>query len=125
MGERDEEGIPIPTAILGRFTLLFWAFWTIGIEQLFGVTVGNTLMGLRPMSLVNPEEKLEFAQSIQRHLLDFLDFSPLGMIAILATAKHQRLGDIWAKTVVVDAKDTELSLGGWEERPIHRFDERG
>lgn len=121
-GDRDEDGIPVPSAFLGRFSLLFWAFWTIGVEQLFGATVGNTLMGLRPVSLVNPEEKLEFAQSLQRHLLDVLDLSPLGIISILATSKHQRLGDLWAKTVVVSANDTRLSLEGWEEKAFHGFD---
>ena len=43
-------------------------------------------------------------QSFKRHLLDPIDMSMFGLIAIIIiknTNYNQRLGDLWAKTIVV------------------------
>jgi len=82
----------------------FWAFATIGIEQLFGATLGNGIVGLKPVQ--ENFEKIKFNQSLKRHLLDPVDmffFGLVGIIIIKNTPKNQRVGDIWAKTIVVDA----------------------
>ena len=49
-------------------------------------------------------------QAFKRHLVDPIDFLIWGLsaaIAIKNSDKHQRLGDMWAKTIVVDILDPE------------------
>lgn len=84
--------------------LLVWAFWTIGLEQYFGATLGNSIVNLKPISLINSRLRLTFSQSLKRHLLDPIDMFPFGIIAYLTiknTENNQRLGDLWAKTTVI------------------------
>src|SRR5690606_686336 len=81
-----------------------WLFITIRGCYLFGSTLGNSICGLKPISLSSDDEKLKFTQSLKRHLLDVIDMALFGLIGILLitnTDKNQRLGDIWAKTSVV------------------------
>ncbi len=83
---------------------VFWGFATIGIEQLFGATLGNGIVGLKPVK--ENFEKITFTQSLKRHLLDPVDmffFGLVGIVIIKNTPNNQRVGDIWAKTIVVDA----------------------
>lgn len=88
---------------------LFWLLATVGIEQLMGATIGNGIAGLKPLH-VDGRNKPDFFQSLKRHLLDMIDMFPFGIIGYLTiknTEKHQRLGDLWAKTIVV--RDDEQS----------------
>jgi uncharacterized RDD family membrane protein YckC len=92
------EGWPVTILIF------VWAFMTIGLEQLFGSTIGNSIVSLKPVPLYKSQTKLSFIQSSKRHLLAPIDMFFFGLIAILTiknTEKNQRLGDLWAKTVVV------------------------
>ncbi|MEO5777204.1 MAG: RDD family protein [Flavobacterium sp.] len=85
--------------------MLFWAFMTIGLEQLFGVTLGNGIVGLKPVQ-ENLPGKISLEQSFKRHLMDPVDmffFGLVGFITISKTPKNQRVGDLWAETIVVDA----------------------
>ncbi len=89
--------------------ILFWALMTIGIEQVFGVTLGNYMSDLKAISVLNYcDNRITFSQSIKRHLLAIIDLWLFGLIGILLiknTRLNQRLGDIWAKTVVIDTTD--------------------
>ncbi|WP_394335734.1 RDD family protein [Flavobacterium cyanobacteriorum] len=65
---------------------------------------------LKPLHAEN-RNKPTFFQSLKRHVLDPVDMFPFGLIAIITiknTDKHQRLGDLWAKTIVV--KNDTLSI---------------
>lgn len=95
-------GFPALLPILG------WAVLTIGFEQLFGSTVGNGVVGLKPIPEDGTNAKISFLQSLKRHLLDPIDLFFFGLVAYLvikSNPKNQRLGDIWAKTIVVKAED--------------------
>jgi uncharacterized RDD family membrane protein YckC len=84
--------------------LFFWGIMTIGIEQWFGATLGNQMVGLRPYSINGESRVLSFGQSLKRHLLDFIDLSFFGITGIIVISKserHQRIGDIWAETTVI------------------------
>ena len=73
-------------------------------EQVFGRTIGNGVVGLKPLSIENRPGKPHVFQSLKRHLLDPVDMLFFGIIAIIViknTAKNQRIGDLWAKTIVV------------------------
>ncbi|MEO8146953.1 MAG: RDD family protein [Bacteroidia bacterium] len=88
--------------------MLFWFLYTIGAEQLFGATLGNYLENLEVISILDNQPSLTFGQSFKRHLLDLIDIWLFGVLAILFiknTKYNQRLGDIWARTIVVDTMD--------------------
>jgi uncharacterized RDD family membrane protein YckC len=77
------------------------AFWIIP-EWLASATLGKLLCGLRVASLDGRE--ISFSQSIKRNLLRLLDAFPFyltGFVAAALSPRHQRLGDVWAKTIVV------------------------
>jgi uncharacterized RDD family membrane protein YckC len=83
--------------------IFFWFLMMVGMEQWKGSTVGNSLMKIRAVPLSNYKQKLSWSQSIKRQLLTFVDFnlSIVTYILIKNTEHKQRLGDIWAKTVVI------------------------
>jgi len=94
--------------------VLFWAFMTIGLEQIFGATIGNFMSDLKPVSIKDfNNQRLTIGQSIKRHLVDILDiwfFGLIGILLIKNTKHNQRLGDIWAKTIVLDTIDKEQGM---------------
>lgn len=98
-GDKQVSGLPM------LIPIIFWGLMTIGAEQLFGRTLGNYAVDLKPISMEN--SKLTIVQSFKRHLLDPIDMLFFGLIGILLiknTENNQRLGDIWAKTVVISSK---------------------
>ena len=98
--------------------IIFWGIMTIGLEQWFGATLRNLLVGLKPLSIrkssdnssyIITDRKLTFLQSLKRHLLDPIDMFFYGLVGVMTinnSDKNQRLGDIWGKTIVV--KKSEL-----------------
>lgn len=105
--ELSVKGLP------GFSIVIFWFIITIGTEQIIGATIGNKLQGLKPISKFNPNSKISFNQSLKRHLLDLMDFQIFGLIGVLTikkTEQNQRLGDLWAETVVIDSKDSEQGI---------------
>lgn len=108
VGSPNDEGGYSVTGILGLVPTVFWFSFTILLEIFYGATLGNSIVGLRPKSLTRNSGQLTFSQSLKRHLLDPLDMFPFGLIGIITiknTDKHQRLGDIWAKTIVTEIKN--------------------
>ena len=104
-GEPNEDGGYSVTGILSLVPFVFWFTFTVLFESFFGSTFGNSIVGLKPKSLMSNNRELTFGQSIKRHLLDPFDMFPFGIIGVITiknTEKHQRLGDIWAKTIVVE-----------------------
>ncbi len=89
---------------------LVWLFWIVGMEQLVGATIGNNIAGIKPVSIRGRTLELSFGQSLKRHLVDCVDmffFGLIGVILVLKTSRNQRLGDLWADTIVV-RKDFKL-----------------
>ncbi|MGV9002611.1 RDD family protein [Flavobacterium sp.] len=100
-GARSVSGFP-------AFTIfLFWFSWTVLAEQLFGSTLGNWVFDLKVISIKNNKESnLSFGQSFKRHFVDILDaIYFIGLILMKNTQYNQRLGDVWAKTIVIDLRD--------------------
>jgi len=84
--------------------ILFWGLMTVGLEMYFGSTLGNLICGLRPLPKNGVDRKLTLRESLKRHLLDIIDmqiFGLIGIISIKNTKLNQRLGDLWAQTMVV------------------------
>lgn len=102
-GEPNSEGGYSITGLPVLVPIIFWGFFTIRLEKLFGATLGNLLLKIKPISL-EENNKVTFTQSLKRHLLDPIDmflFGFIGIIVMKNTEKKQRLGDLWAKTIVI------------------------
>ena len=96
-----ENTFQLPGAI-GLLPIAFWLLLIIGMEQVTGATIGDGIMGLKPLSLSGGKPTV--AQSLKRHLLDVADMFFFGIVAyvnIKNTKYKQRLGDVWAKTIVI------------------------
>jgi uncharacterized RDD family membrane protein YckC len=75
------------------------------LEALFGWTLGKRIVGLRVVRLDG--SRLTLGAALLRNLLRLIDASfPLGvflgMSILMATPRRQRLGDLAARTVVVE-----------------------
>ncbi|MDT0555408.1 RDD family protein [Patiriisocius hiemis] len=89
--------------------ICFWFLMTVGFESGLGGTIGNSLVGLKAIPLNGNNRKLTFIESLKRHLLDPVDmffFGLVGIVTINNTKNNQRVGDIWAKTIVVPLKSS-------------------
>ena len=69
-------------------------------------------------------KEIEWTQALKRHLLDPIDILFYGIPAIITvknSGKHQRLGDMWAKTIVVDIKDPEQYFTNKAIKPTSKY----
>lgn len=117
----NKEGLKQFSVVFSWIYIAFWFFWNVALEQVLGATVGNKLLGLRPVPMKDPEGKLTWKQSFARHLLDTIDmfFGIFVIILIKSSQRSQRFGDFLAHTEVILAEDlrkkpSEPSL----DRPI-------
>jgi len=97
-----ERGWVRATFIIGQF-LILWGYF-VTFEALWdGQTPGKRLLGLRVVR--NGGGGIDIGASAARNLVRFVDFLPfgyfVGMAAIVANARNQRLGDLVAGTIVV------------------------
>lgn len=101
----DEGGLSVSGVMVLPINLA-WFLTTIGFEQMFGSTLGNGILGIKPMHH-DGINKPNIIQSTQRHLLDPIDMFFFGLVGYLNmknSPQRQRLGDIWAKTIVIEDK---------------------
>lgn len=109
-GEKTSEGVKL-TGFPALINMLIWFGYTVGLETKFGGTLGNQMFDLQVISIRdNSTTNLTLKQSFIRHLFDMLDlwfFGLLGILLIKNTQYNQRLGDICAKTIVIDTKDKD------------------
>lgn len=106
-GEQNNERGYSVTGIAAIVPFVLWFAIIVLTEVFYGATLGNSLMNLKPKSLITSNGELTFGQSITRHLFDPIDMFPFGIIGILTiknSSKNQRLGDIIANTTVVEVK---------------------
>ena len=82
---------------------LLWVTYYAVLEGFFGATLGKRLAGLRVTDLEG--RRIGWQAAIVRNLARLLDVLPfgylLGGILTLVTRRHQRLGDLLARTLVV------------------------
>lgn len=90
--------------VWGYFTL-FEAFWN-------GQTIGKHVMKLRVIK--DSGRQITFFEALSRNLIRFVDYLPalylVGVITMLCTKRHQRLGDLTAGTIVVHERAEEQPL---------------
>ena len=110
-GQDKSGGAKEVTGLLALPIPVSWFLYFVVVEAFYGATLAHQGMYLKVLTLERKE--IAFMHALKRHLLDPIDILIYGIPAIIAiknTDKHQQLGDLWAKTIVVDTKDTEQYL---------------
>lgn len=108
VGHDNEEGGKTVNGLLALPIPIVWFIYFVVIEACYSATLAH--QGLYLKVLTVDRKEIEWTQALKRHLLDPIDILFYGIPAIIAirnSDKHQRLGDMWAKTIVVDTKDKE------------------
>ena len=103
-GEPHEDGIGFHFSglpALGMFLIAF-GLWPIS-EGIFGQTIGKRIFNIK---VVNTNYKpIGIGQAFGRFFLGIVDYMFLmGIIISLINKKNQRIGDMGANTIVVNAK---------------------
>jgi uncharacterized RDD family membrane protein YckC len=99
-GGAEFTGLPALLLMLGAA-----AFWMVP-EWLAGATFGKWSCDLRVVNMKGA--KISFLQSLKRNMLRLVDLIGcylVGFISAKLTPNRQRLGDLWAKTLVVRHED--------------------
>jgi uncharacterized RDD family membrane protein YckC len=107
-GYDNEEGGKTVDGIMTLPIPIFWTLYFVVIEAIYGATLGHQALDLKVVT--DTRKEINGIQALKRHLIDPIDFLLYGIpaiIAILNSDKHQRIGDMWAKTIVIDTKDIE------------------
>lgn len=107
-GISDGNGSYTVTGLKALLIPTVWFVYFIVIEAEYGATLGHQSFNLKVMT-VNRKD-IEFTHALKRHLLDPIDILCYGIpafIAIKVSSRHQRLGDMWAETIVIDTTDPE------------------
>jgi uncharacterized RDD family membrane protein YckC len=104
-GDTGPEGDKLLTGTPALLLILATAAFWILPEWLLGATLGKWACDLRVTT--SSGGTISFGQSLKRNVLRLLDFFPFyltGFVTASLTPNRQRLGDLWAKTIVVPRK---------------------
>lgn len=101
-GEPDDGGYTVSGfAALGVPAI--WFLYFPLTEALGGQTLGHKLMGIKVVS--KSGKPITFSQAIRRRVCDIFDlhffFGLIGFLVVRSSPDNQRLGDMWAGTIVV------------------------
>ncbi len=114
-GTETEEGTYTVIGISALVPFFFWCIYFIVCEAALGGTLGHQLLSLKIVS--TDGRSPTFGQIIMRRISDALEISCcLGLIAFIlvnTNSQAQRLGDIWAKTIVL-GKNDNYSVGEFD-----------
>ena len=102
-GEPDEYGNYTVSGLNALVPFVFWFVYLVVIETFISATFGHFLLGMKVVKTDNG--RINFIEALKRHLIDPVDFTIFGipaMICIKNTALSQRIGDLWAETVVIN-----------------------
>lgn len=100
-GVEHEDGTRVVSGLTTLPILIFWFLYFVVMEGVFGGTVSHLAFGLQVVSIDG--KKASFSQVLKRRILDPLDFFLFGLPAFIVarySPLSQRIGDIWANTVV-------------------------
>jgi uncharacterized RDD family membrane protein YckC len=109
-GVPNDEGGYSLSGLKGIWVEIVWLIYFPIIESIAGQTLGKKMLGLKVVT--KNGNSISFWQALRRHLVDILDFCFFGIgafIAIKNTPNHQRLGDLWAKTIVIGGDSFECT----------------
>ncbi|MBE7175172.1 MAG: RDD family protein [Mucilaginibacter polytrichastri] len=106
-----EKGDDDTSNVYGVMMLPPFALWFVYFVVAEGVDGGTLMHQLFKLKVLSEQRtKIGMTAAFKRHLLDRIDFFIYGLPAVIAikfSAKHQRLGDMFARTIVVDKTDAQ------------------
>lgn len=109
----DEGGYTLSNDPKGWWLIVIWFIYFPIIESIKGQTLGKIILGLRVVTVHGTS--ISFKQAFKRHLIDMIDcffFGIIGLITIKNTPNHQRVGDLWAKTIVIGGEKFDCTNCG-------------
>ena len=98
VGSSLESDTAVIVAVIVFFSL--WFNYFAFCEWRWGQTMGKNATGIEVRSCEG-DERLTYGQASIRNLLRLVDFFVIGELMIISSARHQRLGDRAARTIVV------------------------
>ncbi|MDB5129770.1 RDD family protein [Mucilaginibacter sp.] len=104
--ENPEPGKATVTGVMVLPIVIVWFIYFVVIESSSQATPGHDIVKLKVIT--EKGDKPSLSSILKRRLLDPIDIFMYGipaLICISKTPKHQRLGDLWANTLVVKATD--------------------
>lgn len=107
-GHENDEGGKTVSGLLTLPIFFAWYIYFVIIEAAYGATLGHQGFNLKVLTI--NRRSISLTHALKRHLLDAIDILFYGIPAIIAiknSDKHQRIGDMWAKTFIVDTTDPE------------------
>ena len=122
-GTPNDEGGYSVHGLPALVPIIFWGCYFILIEAVSGSTLGHKIFRLQVVSMDN--SKLKFTQVIKRRVTDVIDIHAFGGVLALILVKNtkfnQRLGDIWANTIVIDQTDPQQTFNRlkFDNQSIH------
>lgn len=100
--------------------LLYYGYFAIFEAAWSGQTPGKRIIGLRVIGISG--RPITVYEAILRNVVRIADQFPgvyaIGILTVLLTSNHQRLGDLAAATVVVHERALEREAAAWETRPV-------
>lgn len=112
--------LPLAVTIILLFSV-YWGYFFVCEYFFGGKTIGKKLLGIRVIQ--DNGHSMTLLSSLIRNLLRIIDMLPsvyfVGIIMVFFHAKHKRLGDIVAGTIVVhERKGKNMKLSGSIEKEI-------
>lgn len=122
-------GGTVPTSYTSTYTvdwpwisLIYFAYFFLQ-EVFFSTTIGKKLAGLMVVDFAG--QRLTLWRALVRNLLLVIDIIPgfflVGGLFVLFTQRHQRLGDLAARTLVVDRASVPASTLTARPGKVERF----
>jgi uncharacterized RDD family membrane protein YckC len=105
-GARNEEGSTEVSGFSALPVFLLWFLYFVGTEAINQATPGHDICKL--VVVKSKGDKISFGDAFKRRILDAIDICFYGipaLICIYNTPRYQRLGDLFADTVVVRKSD--------------------
>lgn len=100
-GEPNDEGGLSVNGLPALIPVIFWLLYIVFVEYQFEATLGHQVVKLKVVK--EQGHPLRFKDVLKRRFFDFIDqFVLIGIVLIKNTPNRQRIGDIVAKTVVVN-----------------------
>ena len=109
MGEDQGNGAHVVNGWPVLLIPIFWTIYFVVTESTNQATPGHEICKLKVYKTNG--QKPGFTDAFKRRICDPIDIFIYGLpalICILKTPKHQRLGDLFADTVVAKASDIEV-----------------
>ena len=109
----DEGGYTLENDPKTLWIPVVWMAYFPVAESIKGQTLGKMILGLKVVS--KRGRQVSFMQALKRHIADCLDAFFFGLVAVISiknSPAHQRLGDLWADTIVIGNEDVACQQCG-------------